>query len=264
MAIIARTMRPIAGSLMVAFRIIAAHALCAIVLIASLPAAAQTAPREIEYAYPDQSVWTTKANAQGELENPLLRLAAVLFTKADIPWHGRRYPASRMYRYLSDGTADFSMLVKAPVLNECCLISKNQVASTELRVYRRSGMPLIHGREDLVGRRVITIRGYSYESLLGYLADPANSVINNTALRHDAAFAMLEAGRGDYLVDYSGPAQEVLAAHPIAGIQYDVLSRLDVHMVLAKSYPDAAKVMANLEAIADSLNKDEILKPVAR
>ena len=215
--------------------------------------------RELEYAFPDQSVWTTRTDENGDPENPLLRLAVVMFEKARIPWHGKRYPAARMFNYLNDGTAEFSMLVKAPALKECCLLSRNPVASTELRVYHLPGKPPVKTREDLIGKRVITIRGYSYGGLLTFLSNPANNVTINSALKHEAAFAMLEAERGDYLLDYTGPAMEVLNARPIPGILYETMSRLDVFLVLAKSYPDAQAVMNRLEAIVDSLDKEGII-----
>jgi ABC-type amino acid transport substrate-binding protein len=234
-------------------------AVLAAALIPSQGLAQKAPPRELEYAFPDQSVWTTKVDERGDPDNPLLRLAAVMFEKAGIPWHGRRYPAARMFNYLNDGTAEFSMLVKSQALNECCLWGKAPVASTELRVYRMADKPPIRSKEDLAGKRIITIRGYSYGGLLPFIADPANNISNNTAIKHDAAFAMLEAGRGDYLLDYTGPAVEVLTAHPIAGIAFDSLTRLDVYLVLAKSYPDAPNVLNRLEAIVETLNKEEIL-----
>ena len=225
----------------------------------ALAAAQSSAPRELEYAYPDQSIWTTRVDENGDPENPLLRLAAAMFEKAGIPWHSRRYPAARMFNYLNDGTAEFSMLVKAPGLADCCLLSSAPVAGTELRVYSMPNKPAIKTKEDLIGKRVITIRGYSYSDLLSFLSDPANNITNNAAIKHDAAFAMLEAGRGDYLLDYTGPAYEVLKTHPIPGIRYTALSRLDVYLVLAKAYPDAKNVMARLEAIISTLNKDDLV-----
>lgn len=220
---------------------------------------AQAQPRELEYAFPDQSVWTTKTDERGDPDNPLLKLAAAMFEKVGIPWHGKRYPAARMFNYLNDGTAEFSMLVNAPALKDCCLLSKAPVATTELRVYRMPGKANIRFKEDLIGKRVITIRGYSYGGLLTFITDPANNITNNAAIKHEAAFAMLEAGRADYLLDYTGPAIEVLTARPVQGIQFDMLSKLEVFLVLAKAYPDAANVMARMEAVLATLNKEEII-----
>jgi ABC-type amino acid transport substrate-binding protein len=214
---------------------------------------------EIEYAYPNQSVWTTRRDAQGEPDNPLLRLAAVIFRKADIPWHGKSYPAGRMFENLRNGTSGFSILVKAPVLQECCLVSKRPVASTELRVYGNAATTPVKSKDDVIGKRVITILGYSYGGLLGFIDDKKNGIVNNVAETHESAFAMLERGRADYVIDYTGPSTEVLAVRPNKNLKFGVLDRLDVYLVISKKRPDAAQLMTRLETIAETLNKPEIL-----
>ena len=216
-------------------------------------------PPEIEYAYPDQSVWTTRLDSHGDPDNPLLRLAAILFGRAGLSWHGKAYPAARMFEYLRDGTAPFSMLVAAPVLGQCCLLSKAPVAVAELRIYRKADHPPIRSRADLAGTSVATIRGYSYASLADFLGDRGNRVTNLVAVKHEAAFAMLQRGWAEYVIDYSGPAEEVLATQPIADVRYDILSRQDVYLVLSKGYPDAPQVMARLEAVAATLDVPAIL-----
>ena len=224
--------------------------------------AADAAPlKELEYSYPDQSIWTTRLDKNGEPDNPLLRLAATMFSKAGISWRAKSYPAARLFSYLQDGTAQFSILVKSPSLEACCLFSAKPVATTELRAYRRANTPPIRSKEDLVGKEVIAIHGYSYAGLLTFLKDPANRIGNNSTVSHDSAFVMLERGRADYLLDYAGPATEVLAAHPVKDLEYDVVSRLDVYLILARSYPDAAVVMSHLEAIADTLSVEGVPKP---
>lgn len=219
---------------------------------------------EIEYASPDQSVWTAKVDERGEPDNPLFRLADALFAKAGIPWHGKTYPSARMFKYLQDGTAQFSMLVKAPALQDCCLWSRKPVASVEIRAFRTGPKPPVKAREDLVGRSVIIVRGYSYAGLKDFIADAKNRIESHEAPTHAAAFKMLALSRADYLIDYAGPAAEMLAAEPIAGVQFDTLSRQDVHLVLSRTYPDAEKVMARLEAVAESLDKDGFVKTPAR
>lgn len=219
---------------------------------------------EIEYASPDQSVWTTRVNERGEPDNPLLSLAAALFARADISWHGKSYPTARLFRYLQDGTAQFSMLVKASALQECCLWSRRPVVTAEIRVYRLVGKAPVKTRDDLVGKSVITIRGYSYAGLRDFIADEKNRMTNNESSTHAAAFRMLANGRADYLIDYSGPAAEMLAVEPVVNIQSDLLARQDVHLVLSRSYPNAVNLMTRLEAIAEALDIPEILKAHGR
>jgi len=233
-----------------------AQAVVAAFLVGTVPShgSAQVAP-PIEYAYPDQSIWTTRLTPQGELENPLLVFAARLFTRVGIEWRAKAYPAARMAEALRDGTATFSMLVDSPALRNCCLWSRMPVAQTEMRIFRLADRPPVDGREGLIGKDVITIRGYTYGGLKGFLDDPANRVSDNVAGTREAAFAMLRNGRADYLIDYAGPAAEILAAHPIDNLVIQTLQRLEIRLVLAKSYPDAERVMARLESAAENLRQ---------
>lgn len=217
--------------------------------------------RAIEYSSPDQSVWTSKLNERGEPVNPLLNLAAALFSKANIPWHSKVYPASRLFKNLQDGSSQFSILVKVPSLQDCCLWSKKPVTSAEIRVYRLKHRIAINNPEDLTGKTVITIRGYSYGGLRNFINDEINRIVNHEAPTHAAGFKMLLNDRADYLIDYAGPAAEILAGETTNSILSDTLLRQDVHLVLSKTYPDAAKVMAQLENIASSLDIPTILKP---
>jgi len=210
----------------------------------------------IDYVYPDQSVWTTRVNAGGEPENPLLGLAAAIFARVGLAWRAKSYPAARMFEALKEGSGGFSILVEAPVLRQCCLSSQRPVAGTEVRLYRLDGTPPIAGRDDLSGKDVITIRGYSYGQLRNFVDDPAHRIIDNIANSHEAAFLMLRNHRAAYLIDYVGPAVEVLADHPIEGLRFQVLERLGVHLVLSKTYPDAERVMARLEAAAAAILAD--------
>jgi polar amino acid transport system substrate-binding protein len=227
----------------------------------SFPALSQAdKPSVLTYVYPDQSVWTTKLDARGEPDNPLLRVAAKLFAEAGIPWQGQSLPAARMFEYLRDGKAQFSMLVNAPALSTCCLVGKEAVTGTDLRVYRLADTPPVKTKEDFIGKSVILIHGYSYAGLLNFFADEKNKVNSSRAETHEAAFTMLKHKRADYVLDYAGPAAETLAAYPIANLQSEPLSRLDVYLVLSRAYPNAEQLMSRLEAIVKTLDVDAIMR----
>ena len=219
---------------------------------------------EIEYVSPDQSVWTIRTNRNGEPDNPLLAVADALFAKAGLHWRYRSYPTVRMLKYLQDGSAPFSMLVKSPPLQGCCLLSRKPLTRLEIRVYHLADKPAINNINELAGKNVISIHGYTYGELLGFLNDERNHITNNLAVTHPAAFRMLARQRADYVIDYVGPASEVLADSPIPGIQSEILTNLDVHLVLSKSYPDAVGLMNRLEAIADTLNVDKLMRTSRR
>ncbi len=238
----------------------ATSGLAAIMMLGASFSPAQAQPEEIEYAYPDISVWTTQRDAEGKLKNPLVKLAGPLFEKAGIPWHPQDYPARRMFANLRDGVSKFSMLVNAEsILQGCCLVSKDPVAVVEIRVFHKKDTPAITSREQLNGKSVITIRGYSYAGTLKYIQDEKNSISNNPAPDHHAAFEMFDHGRADYILDYAFPAAEVLEANPIKDITFSTLKQTNVYLILHKDYPDAENVMAKLEKIAATLDKEEFL-----
>ena len=91
------------------FRPLAVTIICA---LAHTVEAQTNRANEIEYASPDQSVWSTKLNERGEPDNPLLSLATALFTKANIPWRSQIYPASRLFKIFRMVAASFPYLSK--------------------------------------------------------------------------------------------------------------------------------------------------------
>lgn len=232
---------------------------CAVLLGLASLAYADTLP-EIEYAAPEQSVWTTRFGPGGQLNNPLFPVATALFSRAGIPWHARSYPAARMFRYLEEGKAHFSILVRSPALSDCCLLSRKPVASTDIRVYHLERLPPVRALQDLQGKSVIVIHGYSYGGLLAALSEGPSPITPQLAMTHSAAFRMLQGGRADYVVDYAGPAGEVLADAPIPGVRWENLSRQEVFLVLSRAYPDAPRVMARLESILDTLDVDRLMR----
>lgn len=225
--------------------------------LALLSRIAAAAP-EIEYGYPDQSIFVAKIDAQGRVDSPTLRLAGALLDRLGTPWHATAYPAPRLFRNLKDGTTNFSILVRSAALESCCVVSKAPVLGTTLNVYSLGDVPTITRREQLAGHSVITIRGYTYSGLLAFIDDPANRIRNEVAATHQAAFDMLAARRAEYVIDYGSAAGDYLAAHPLAGVRSDVLEKVEAYLVLSRSYPGAEQLMPRLEAIARTINTERV------
>lgn len=234
-------------------------------LLAAAPAAWGEPSPPLHYAYPDQSIWTTRQDANGLPANPLLPVAQALFDRAGLSWQAHPYPAARMFEVLRNGTANFSMLVESPALGTCCLFSRKPVARTELRAYHLPATPplppSVQPADALRGRSVIVIQGYSYGGLLARLSAHGSAVNVVPASTHQTAFTMLERGRADYVLDYAGPAGEILAERPNLSTDHDTLDHLRVHLVLWRGYPDAEATMARLEAIADQLELSHLPEP---
>jgi|GEM_PF-445758 len=213
----------------------------------------------IEYGYPDQSIFVAIKDSHGVPHSPMMNLAKVLMKKTDIPWQAKAYPAKRLFQNLKRGSTNFSILVRASSLKNFCLFSKRPVYSTSLNVYVLGNKPPIKSINDFAGKRIIIIRGYSYGRILKFISDPANKITYEVAGTHESAFKMLEKRRAHYLLDYGSAANYILSKHPINDIKSYPLKKLDIHLVLSKSYPDADRVMNQLEGIVSTLNVPDIM-----
>lgn len=214
---------------------------------------------EIEYGYPDQSIFVASVNLRGQPESPMTRLAEVLMRRAGIPWHATRYPARRLFNNLRKGTTNFSILVRASSLRNSCIFSREPVYSTSLNLYSIGDKQPVGSRQDLVGKKIITIRGYSYSGLLKFISAPENRIVNEVAGTHRAAFKMLSKKRADYLLDYESAADDILAKRPIKNLRKTHMDKLDIFLVLSKKYPNCEKVMIRLEDIVKTLDVKGIL-----
>ncbi|MBI3444051.1 MAG: transporter substrate-binding domain-containing protein [Magnetospirillum sp.] len=198
-------------------------------------------------------------NDNGIAKGALVRLARPLFAAAGLTWSIATYPAPRLIKGLRDGSFNFSMLVRMAELDECCLYSSAPVLVQEPRIYFLDGKPPVSGKEELAGKSLIVINGFTYGGLIRHINDPAHGIVTEVAESLDAAFRMLEAGRADYLLSYEANAQAILAARPIRGLNSRPMGRIPVYMVLAKSYPEASATLARLEALSRTLDVAAIL-----
>ncbi|MCG8550728.1 MAG: transporter substrate-binding domain-containing protein [Desulfobacterales bacterium] len=215
---------------------------------------------EIEYGYPSQSIFVATINDKGQPDTPMNLVAGEILNRAGLSWHAMPYPARRLFDYLKNGKINFSILVRASSLNDSCIFSKKPIYNTKLNVYYIGNKIPVKTKEDLIGKHVITIRGYSYGGLRKFVSDPANNVTYEDASTHKAAFEMLSDNRADYLIDYASAANDILAVHPVKGLKSHSLSQLDIFLVLSKSYPEAETLMMKLEKIVETLNINEILQ----
>lgn len=221
-------------------------------------------PPELRYGYPEQPP-RAYTNAKGEADGHYPRLLRVLLGRAGIPWRADSYPAKRLMVNLGTGETNFSILVRNPELDQCCIYGTKPIWFDELRAYYVGSKPPLLRREDLAGKRVITLAGFAYGGLIEYINDPTNRVANYPANSHQAAFEMLDAGRADYVLDYAEPANsEGLAKHPIPQIRSSVLDTVYMYLVISRRYPDAAAVLQRLESIYQKMREEDPKRELTR
>lgn len=215
---------------------------------------------KIRYGYPNQSIFIATVNGKEQSTTPMLSVAQELFSRTNLSWNSTAYPAKRLFRNLKNGETNFSILVRASSLLESCIFSKKPVYSTSLNVYYIGDKPPIITKEGLIGKRLVTIRGYSYGKLRKFIEDPKNNIINEVTNTHSSAFRMLKLGRVDYLLDYASAAEDIISKNSISNLQSDILSHLDIFLVLSKSYPNANELMEKLETTVESMDINKIIR----
>lgn len=214
---------------------------------------------EIKYGYPNQSIFIATINGKEQPITPMLSVAQELFERANIPLKARAYPAKRLFRNFKNGETNFSILVRASSLLDSSIFSTKPIYSTNLNIYYIGDKAPITTKEDLIGSRVVTIRGYSYGKLRQFIEDPKNSITNEVTNTHSSAFRMLKLGRADYLLDYASAAQDIISQSSITDLHSTTINKLKIYLVLSKSYPNANDLMKRLETIVETMDINEII-----
>jgi hypothetical protein len=222
--------------------------------LSQIAASAQAASPEIDFVYPE-APGVIFTNAEGHADGPLYKYMASVFEGAQVPFHATQYPLARLLDALKTQSNAFSVLVYFPFLDECCIRSKEPNFVGDIAAYSMGELPPVTKREDFVGHSVITRLGNTFGSLTPFLDDPKNHIAHDVAPEYDIGFRMLKLRRADYFVSFSINAIAYLAEHPMGDIHCSVFDHTLLYFVLSKSYPDAEKMLARLEASAKGIEK---------
>jgi len=136
------------------------------------------------------------------------------------------------------------------------LVGKTVLTSIELNSYRLPSTAKIDGPENLIGKRVILLRAYSYGGLINQLKANHNGTHISYASSHKAGLLMIKYGRADYLLDYKRPVEGALASleeNDRPTLATDTLNSYAVHFVVSKKAANAAKLLQDLENSYHSL-----------
>lgn len=204
---------------------------------------------EIEYVYPISTAWTEEKTAFGIPKTPYIPYIRALSLKAGFNLKTKAMPPKRMFRDFKSGQSEFGLLVKAPALSDCCLFSSQPITSMPINVYFPKGMPMIDSREDLVGKNIGLIHGYSYGKLRKFLENhQTKSVIRNASNHEDLFQAVLLRGRQEYVIDY-GPISEETITKLKPGVELNSKTLVDINLyfVVSKSMPKAKDILDKFE-----------------
>jgi len=152
-------------------------------------------------------------NELGEPAGPFIELTRKVVEEAGYEAEFIFLPVSRIYLYLKSGTIDlWPGLAGIPSLQGEVLESWVNAYPVQLNVWYLEGSDALTHFEQLKGKTVIVIAGYTYGGLLSWL-ERKEYVTLTSAPDSRAALEMLKLKRGDYALDYVQPLQEILN-HP--------------------------------------------------
>lgn len=199
----------------------------------------------------------TYTNPSGKPAGVLIDLAAKVFPEAGYEWTALSYPVKRMAEYLGSGDIDIWMGLKTlPSFIDKTYIGNKIVAELQLNAYTIGDKSSIVKKEDLVGKSVIILRGYSYGGWVKFITDKKNNVFYINANKHVSALKMLKAKRADYLLDYKEPVELAMDNIEISNLQHNKVSSLPCYFIVTRQLPDGAEIIKKLETVFLEMKKN--------
>jgi polar amino acid transport system substrate-binding protein len=238
------------------YRIIITLALWALIASwCSLPAVGQTL--KLGYIEFPPFTYTAENNTPAGL---FIDLANHIFPHTGLSFTAESYPVRRLASYIGSGDLDVWMgLATLPEFTGKAHIGKTPIAALVLRAYTRGKKPPIRVKEDLIGKSIIVMRGYSYGGWITYIEDPANKINHIKANKHEAAFNMLKANRADYLLDYREPSDMALQSVSIPDLTFNQISALPCYIVISRNTPDGQTILDRLETSYHTLKQAGVI-----
>ncbi|WP_297797191.1 transporter substrate-binding domain-containing protein [uncultured Marinobacter sp.] len=149
-------------------------------------------------------------DADGEAAGLFIELTRKVAEEAGYTPDFLYLPVGRIYLYMKTGEIDvWPGLTAIPSLREEVLESWVRPIPVQLSAWHVDGTPPLTHLDDLRGKTVIVISGYTYGGLLQKLQSREDVHITE-APNHRAGVDMLKRQRGDYLLDYRQPVLDIL------------------------------------------------------
>ncbi len=198
------------------------------------------------YEFPPYSY----TDSQGRPSGAILQLTQRLLEHAGYRSELRSYPSTRLYKGLQDGSVQVWPGAPDKVqLREHTLESRTQLGEIMLNLYYRRDTPAPRLPDDLQGRGVIMISGYTYWQPINQMFDnPQLAVQQHRTGTHTAALQMLQRRRGDFLLDYERPVEQARQSLGMAELPFIQLQRIPLKLIVSRHAPEA-------EALLDALDR---------
>lgn len=197
----------------------------------------------------------TYTNSQGQPRGAILHLSKRLLEHAGYRVQLRSYPSARLYKALQDGSLHvWPGAAGKQELRAHTLETRAILGETTLNLYFRSDTPTPRLPEDLKGRGVIMISGYTYwQPVNEMLNDPQLAVQQHHTSTHTAALEMLQRRRGDFLLDYQKPVELARKRLGMPELQFIQLQSIPARLIISRHAPGARALRDALDRAFDEL-----------
>src|SRR5690606_33831464 len=101
---------------------------------------------------------------------------------------------------------------------------------------------------------MIVISGYSYwKPINQLLADPALGIRLHRTSTHASALEMLLRRRGDYLLDYQAPVEQVRKELGLSPLPYTVLQNMQLRLIASRRAEGSQRLLDDLDRAYEEL-----------
>jgi len=181
----------------------------------------------------------------GRAKGLFIDIATQTLGESGIEFETRSLPAKRLYYELAQGEIDlFLGITSSPLIKDKFFSSQRKIGRITLNMYFRSSDKPVTGEQDLIGKRVGLINGFSYANLGEFVTD--NAATTTYLAIPQSGFTMLERERLDFFLYYEDPVNASFNSFTLKDINKYTLFSLDCFFVLSRKTPDAAQIMEKI------------------
>ncbi|MFL0810112.1 MAG: transporter substrate-binding domain-containing protein [Agarilytica sp.] len=203
----------------------------------------------------------TYTNEEGAPDGYLIQTMFDVLKEAGYDWSIRPLPTNRMILNMAQGGLDLWIGASTiNQLNEHVVAGKEPITEIHFRAYYFGNSGPYLRKEDLLGKRVIMMRGYSYNGWTKFIKDPKNGIQYFESDSHLQALNTLYLGRGDVLLDYERPINTALSRTSISNIKSNDVFSQSLYFLVSKKTPNAEQLVQTLDqAFIRLQNKSPLL-----
>ena len=181
--------------------------------------------------------------AQGELADLMNTISKL----SGVPYEAYEFPNIRAISNLNRHQLNFSIGVKTLVNQvDDFILSRMPVAKMQLQILWDNSAAYLNTIDDLSGKRVVLLNGYTYNGVRDKVESLAQSIIDVET--HSRALAALKLGRGDYALVYKTASEYSMSAMAESGYKSLVIAEVDLYFILDANVPNAHEIMKRLES----------------